>query len=174
MTAATYRQPLCPTPTLTQPPYALCPPPPPRLSSCSHRNATQVPSLRGEIPGPAAHDIRPADAWPATAVGWDATAGRLLLTVNHMVANTPVEGFPAGDLMLGALCLFWAVATETLPSMDTATLIQRDGNHHWASYRAAMTDLVTHLASSPPERVQALQQEAATHVAPFGDFLRSA
>ena len=57
--------------------------------------------------------------------------------------------------------------------MDTATLIQRDGNHHWASYRAAMTDLVNHLAASPPETPQTLQQEAAMHVAPFGDYLRS-
>ena len=135
------------------------------MPSNSHPFAAKFPAQR-------AHDIRPADVWPA--VGWDATAGRLLLTVTHMVANMPVEVFPAGDLMLGALCLFCTVATETLPSMDTATLIQRDGNHHWASYRAAMTDLVTHLASSPPKRVQALQQETATHVAPFRDVLRSA
>ena len=63
--------------------------------------------------------------------------------------------------------------TEALPTMHTATLIQPDGNHHWASNRAAMTDLVNHLAASPTKTAQTLQQEAAMHVAPFGDHLRS-
>ena len=125
-------------------------------------------------PAKRAQDIRPSDAWPASTVGWDATSGRLLLSVTHMAANAPVDAFPAGDLMLGALCVFRASVTESLPSMDTATLIQRDGNHHWASYRAAMADLVSHLAASPPETAQTLQHEAAMHLAPFRDFLRSA
>ena len=51
-------------------------------------------------PAERAQDIRPAHAWPASAVGWDATTGRPLLSVTHMAANTPVDAFPAGDLML--------------------------------------------------------------------------
>ena len=74
--------------------------------------------------------IRPADAWPATAVGWRDADGKLLLTVTHHAANAPVEAFPADNNMLGALCLLWAVATASLPPLDAATLIKRDPNHH--------------------------------------------
>ena len=113
--------------------------------------------------------MRPADAWPASAVWRDATTGRLLLYIAHMAADTAMDAFGAGALMLEALCVFWAVVTEVLPSMNTATFMQRDGNHHLASYRAAMTNLVIHLARNGAD----LQQEAAVHVAPFGDYLRS-
>ena len=124
-------------------------------------------------PAEKAAAIRPADAWPATAVGWRATDGKLLLTVTHHEANAPVEAFAADDNMLGALCLLWSVATGSLPALDAATLVQRDPNHEWSTYQSAMHDLVTFLASAPADAAQGLQQRAAAHVAPYGDFLRA-
>ena len=124
-------------------------------------------------PAEKAAAIRPADAWPATAVGWRATDGKLLLTVTHHEANAPVEAFAADDNMLGAVCLLWSVATGSLPALDAATLVQRDPNHQWSTYQSAMHDLVTFLASAPADAAQDLQQRAAAHVAPYGDFLRA-
>ena len=124
-------------------------------------------------PSEKAAAIRPADAWPATAVGWRATDGKLLLTVTHHEANAPVEAFASDDNMLGSLCLLWAVATGSLPALDAATLVQRDPNHQWSTYQSAMHDLVTFLAAAPADAPQGLQQRAAAHVAPYGDFLRA-
>jgi hypothetical protein len=71
--------------------------------------------------------------------------------VTHHESNTPVEAFHPDDPMLGALCLFWAVAVEALPPLDVATLQQRDANFHWGTYQAAMRDLVSYLAAAPPD-----------------------
>ena len=131
-------------------------------------------AFAAKSPAQRAADIRPAEAWPATAVGWSDAAHRLQLTVTHHESNTPVEAFHPDDLMLGALCLFWAVAVEALPPLDVATLQQRDANFHWGTYQAAMRDLVSYLAAAPPDAAQQLQQAAASHVAPFGDTLRAA
>ena len=122
-----------------------------------------------QSPAEKAAAIPPADAWPATAVGWRATDGKLLLTVTHHEANAPVEAFAADDNMLGALCLLWSVATGSLPALDAATLVQRDPHHQWSTYQSAMHDLVP----APAVAAQDLQQRAAAHVAPYGDFLRA-
>ena len=126
-----------------------------------------------KLPSEKAAAIRPADALPATAVGWRATDGKLLLTVTHHEANAPVEAFAADDNMLGALCLLWYGATGSPPALDAATLVQRDPNHQWPTYESAMHDLVTLLASAPAHAAEDLQHGAAAHMAPYGDFLRA-
>ena len=87
----------------------------------------------GKSPAQRAADIRPAESWPATAVGWSGASGKLQLTVTHHESATPVEAFHPSDAMLGALCLFWAVAVEALPPLDIGTLQQRDANFHWST-----------------------------------------
>ena len=72
----------------------------------------------GKSPAQRAADIRTAESWPATAVGWSEASGKLQLTVTHHESATPVEAFNPSDAMLGALCLFWAVAVEALPPLD--------------------------------------------------------
>ena len=126
-----------------------------------------------KLPSEKAATICPADGWPATAVGWRATDGKLLLTVTHHEANAPVKDFAADDNMLGALCLRWSVATGSLPALDVTCQVQTDPNHQWSTYQSAMHDLVTFLDSAPADAAQDLQQRAAAHVAPYGDFLRA-
>ena len=128
----------------------------------------------GKSPAQRAADIRPAESWPATAVGWSEASGKLQLTVTHHESAAPVEAFHPSDNMLGALCLFWAVAVEALPPLDIGTLQQRDANFHWSTYQAAMCDLVAYLAAAPPDAPHQLQQAAAAHVGPFTDALRAA
>ena len=84
---------------LSLPPYSRLsqapdPPWPPR-----HTFAAKYPAKR-------AADIRPGEAWPATAVGWNEAGSKLQLRVVHHESNTPVEAFHPDDNMLGALCLF--------------------------------------------------------------------
>ena len=110
---------------------------------------------------------------PATAVGWNEAASKLQLSVVHHESNTPVEAFHPDENMLGALCLFWAVAMETLPPLDIGTLQQRDVNFHWGTYQTAMTDLLAYLAAAPPDALHQLEQAAAAHVSPLGDTLRT-
>ena len=95
------------------------------------------------------------------------------MTVIHHEANSPVEAFAADDNMLGALCLLWSVATGSLPALDAATLVKRDPNYQWSEYQSAMHHQVNFLASVPADAAQDLQQRAAAHVAPYGDFLRA-
>ena len=127
-------------------------------------------AFAAKSPAQRAADIRPGEAWPATAVGWNEAASKLQLSVVHHESNTPVEAFHPDDNMLGALCLFWAVAVETLPPLDIGTL---DVNFHWGTYQAAMTDLLAYLAAAPSDALHQLQQAAAAHVSPFGDTLRA-
>ena len=130
-------------------------------------------AFAAKSPAQRAADIRPGEAWPATAVGWNKPASKLQLSVVHHESNTPVEAFHPDENMLGALCLFWAVAVETLPPLDIGTLQQRDVNFHWGTYQGAMTDLLAYLAAAPSDALHQLQQTAAAHVSPFGDFLRA-
>ena len=124
-------------------------------------------------PAQRAADICPGEAWPATALGWNEAASKLQLSVVHYESNTPVEAFHPDDNMLEALCLFWAVAAETLPPLDIGTLQQRDVNFLWGTYQAAMTDLLAYLAAAPSDALHQLQQAAAADVSPFGDTLRA-
>ena len=130
-------------------------------------------AFAAKSPAQRAADIRPGEAWRATAVGWNKAASKLQLSVAHHESNTPVEAFHPDDNMLGALCLFWAVAVETLPPLDIGTLQQRDVNFHWGTYQAAMTNLLAYLAAAPSDALHQLQQAAAAHVSPFGDTLRA-
>ena len=121
-------------------------------------------AFAAKSPAQRAADIRPGEAWPATAVGWNEAASKLQYSVVHHELNTPVEAFHPDDNMFGALCLFLAVAVETLPPLDIGTLTQRDLNFHWGTYQAAMTDLLAYLAAAPSDALHQLQQAAAAHV----------
>ena len=106
-------------------------------------------------------------------MGWNEAASKLQLSVVHHELNTPVGAFHPDDKMMGALCLFRAVAVEILPPLDIGTLQQRDVNFHWGTYQAAMTDLLVYLAAASSDALHQLQQAAAAHVSPFGDTLRT-